>query len=489
MRRHLVLALIVMLTCLWSSASTTGQVISVGQSKTERLSNSFLQEIASSITVNIQSSSSKKSLGSGTIVEVVPRTQDGRTYFIYQVLTNKHVLQHAKQYVITTNDGVTHQVLQDNKINFQKQDLALLWFRSYTPYRTTQQGNFKTLSLGSKLLSAGFACDESSCEHTLTITMGELAPVSFLKGKTFVKGYGVGYTNVTRSGMSGGPILEASSGKLIAINGRGQHPTLLFSNNSPYELSDGSVLPQAQQEIARFFSWGIPIQVYQNQARNINQNLPTIERKLQDGLLIGEGIRTDQLVKEETKEYQPRTYIFLVLILLVPLIASCYFLYSCYFLCKVQAEDLKETEIEPEQQETDYYSCVEPTSGAIIPSHQKSLLIIPYKEPSWEDKDLPIGEVILQLTKDGFLITKPIDYSNRYKISIINQDLYRERMKLGRIELEVRNYPRHFYCTGPYPNHQSEIWLIMLRHTMISKLKKQQPYFRPIPIKLTVSHY
>ena len=78
------------------------------------------QQLAKSITVKI---SAKELLGSGTLLR--------RQGQIYTVITNAHVLRAAKPtYQIQTPDGRVYQASVLQVVEFKKDDLAVLQFRS-----------------------------------------------------------------------------------------------------------------------------------------------------------------------------------------------------------------------------------------------------------------------------------------------------------------------------------------------------------------------
>lgn len=73
--------------------------------------------------------------------------------------------------------------------------------------------------------------------------------------RALVGGYQIGYTNLLRNGMSGGPLLN-QNGELIGIHGLGKNPLL----GNPYVFKDDSTVSEAEWQKMNQLSWGIPVQ-------------------------------------------------------------------------------------------------------------------------------------------------------------------------------------------------------------------------------------
>ncbi|MDY6939669.1 MAG: serine protease [Cyanobacteriota bacterium] len=213
-------------------------------------------QMAREITVRVLSESGA---GSGTIVD-----RSGSTY---TVLTNDHVLPEGETYSILTADGSRHAAWRLDAPAFGELDLALMQFTSDRPYSVAQRGNSATLEIGESIYAAGFPnwqpLGEDAIEDTrdwgfdaFALTRGE---VGMKLERSLARGYQLGYTNDVRSGMSGGPVLDAS-GQLVGINGRLKSP---IQGIDAFILEDGSQpSPQlfAQME---GFSWAIPISTFE----------------------------------------------------------------------------------------------------------------------------------------------------------------------------------------------------------------------------------
>jgi tetratricopeptide (TPR) repeat protein len=168
-------------------------------------------DIATAITVEIKSVNNSK-IGSGILLQ-----QQGD---IYTVLTAAHVVQGSESMTLKTSDGKVHQSLTGSiKQSANSLDLAILKFKSSKSYRLTKIGTSNNLKLGSIIYVAGFPEPTYAVTEPglLNLTKGEVIG----KGNTGnARGYSLIYSNITRAGMSGGPVLN-DAGELVAIHGQG----------------------------------------------------------------------------------------------------------------------------------------------------------------------------------------------------------------------------------------------------------------------------
>jgi S1-C subfamily serine protease len=184
-----------------------------------------IREEAEAITVKIFAGDSQ---GSGTIIQ-----RSGTTY---RVITNEHVLKSSTKVRVQTEDGSIYQASRDWGVKFQSNDLAIVEFRSITPYQVARIGSSFSLHQGEVMFAAGYPyTDNIANRPAFMFTEGQVA---FLSDKAFIGGYQLGYSNKVRKGMSGGPVLN-NQGELVAING--MHAQPLWGN--PYIFQDGSQPP------------------------------------------------------------------------------------------------------------------------------------------------------------------------------------------------------------------------------------------------------
>jgi S1-C subfamily serine protease len=168
-------------------------------------------ETAKAITVSILDNGGQ---GSGVIIQ--------RQGDIYTVLTAAHALREQSNYKIIAPDDRQYQIL-NNSIRFAPDniDLAIVKFRSTTPYSTAKLGNsnINTLTLGTDLYVAGFpSVNQVITKPTIVWREGKVSANYTQKIKN---GYSLIYSNDTLRGMSGGPVFN-NDGELVAIHGRGE---------------------------------------------------------------------------------------------------------------------------------------------------------------------------------------------------------------------------------------------------------------------------
>jgi serine protease Do len=162
--------------------------------------------------------------GSGVII-----AHEGNTYY---VATNTHVVKWPNSknvWGVLTPDHKVHPVADDGQsiIRFGKYgekidgyDLAILKFDSPNYYPVATIGNSENLQIKSGVLNSGWPQPpDNSAKRQRFYRAGRItkvAPVPIADG-----GYSVLYSNATRPGMSGGPVLNVA-GELIGIHGRGR---------------------------------------------------------------------------------------------------------------------------------------------------------------------------------------------------------------------------------------------------------------------------
>lgn len=183
-------------------AITSSLVMTIPQAA-YALTGSEVNDIAREVTVLIYGDNGQ---GSGVIIA----KNDGS----YYVLTNHHVVVTNSDFKIITADQQAHVMNYETVKPLPGVDLAIVEFTSENDYPIA------TLSTASQQEG-----QEVFVSGWPTATLGQLTR-QFSNGgisailQQPVKGYQIAYTNVTRPGMSGGPVFD-TSGRVVAIHGLG----------------------------------------------------------------------------------------------------------------------------------------------------------------------------------------------------------------------------------------------------------------------------
>jgi S1-C subfamily serine protease len=209
-----------------------------------------LESIARSITVGIVSGDN---WGSGILI----RKSKNSKGFVYDILTNYHVLLFGlgKKYRVVTPDGKSYPATRMSLKNLSQQDLGILQFKSNKNYQIAKLSLKVKPQTGDNVLAAGFPYERrSEGIQGFTLSWGTIEQ---LNSSAFGGGYEIGYTNVVKKGMSGGPLLD-QQGLVMGINGIHQYP--LWGN--PYVFVGGRSASLEEQKQMSQLSWAIPMQTF-----------------------------------------------------------------------------------------------------------------------------------------------------------------------------------------------------------------------------------
>jgi len=192
------------------SASLLGvtAVIAIVQPAYAKLSVAEIANIAERITVWLEGQGEP---GSAVIIK-----QDGD---LYTILTAYHVVKDTRpqeEAYVTTFDKKRHRLDSRSIRRLGNFDLAIATFRSSNNYQVAKLGDSNRLRTGIDIYVSGFP------KATETITGGIF---NFLSGRVISRlpdpnkeGYQIVYDNNTKSGMSGGSVLN-DNGELVGIHG------------------------------------------------------------------------------------------------------------------------------------------------------------------------------------------------------------------------------------------------------------------------------
>ncbi len=179
-------------------------------------------------------------------------------------VTNAHVIDPpGASFVVRTYDQQVHEVT--NVQAFANEDLAVVTFECQGNYEPVTIATYQ-LSPGQTVYLSGWPGDGTPTgDLTRQFTSGS---ISTLLDRP-VEGYQVGYTNVTRSGMSGGQVLD-DAGRLVAIHGIGtleDAAVVAQRLNVPLDTAQGLAQKTG-------FNYGIPVATFLGRASQAGLNYP-----------------------------------------------------------------------------------------------------------------------------------------------------------------------------------------------------------------------
>jgi len=208
-----------------------------------------VNDIAREVTVLIVGNNGS---GSGVII-----AKDSKTHY---VLTAHHVVSQRDKYKVVTSDKQAYQLDSGKIQRLPGVDLAVVEFTSDHDYKTAKLVNSDQAKEGKEVFISGWpglgsVGQAAGGQLIRQFTSGRIS--GFLEKP--LQGYKMIYTNVTRGGMSGGPVLD-TAGRVIGIHGLGD-------TEDPQRLQAREGLtPEAAQSIAGLikpgFNYAIPINTF-----------------------------------------------------------------------------------------------------------------------------------------------------------------------------------------------------------------------------------
>ena len=227
-------------------------IISPQLAHSNSLSPYKINEIAKEITVLLWTPAGS---GSGAIIG---KDKDTNNYF---VLTAGHVVDNiypGEETNIQTHDGKIHSLNTDQITHFEDVDLALVTFTSDNDYPIPTIDTSAQVQELSQVYVAGYPLPGNAMRQKFHITTGNITGIDTFNEQ----GYDLVYSNVTRAGMSGGPILN-QEGEIIGIHGRAEGS----------QLPDGTIVKQG-------FNLGMPIEVFLEGASQSKINLANLNLQI-----------------------------------------------------------------------------------------------------------------------------------------------------------------------------------------------------------------
>jgi S1-C subfamily serine protease len=178
-------------------------IVLVQQQQICALDATQVADVAKNITVLIDG----QNPGSGVIISKKDKT--------YYVLTAKHVVATQDEYEIIAPDKKKYPLDYSKVKKLADVDLAIVQFTSDSNYTVAKIGDSTQAKQGSPIFVYGFPKPGREIKERIDqFTEGQITGNSSLND-----GYGLIYSNVTRAGMSGGPVLN-ERGLLVGIHGR-----------------------------------------------------------------------------------------------------------------------------------------------------------------------------------------------------------------------------------------------------------------------------
>ena len=233
---------------LVGTAVTSAMVI-VQPSVVMALTGEQVNDIAREITVLIAGANGS---GSGAII-----AKDGKTYY---VLTAYHVVRSKDDYKVVTSDKQAYKIDYSKVKRLPGVDLAVVEFTSDKDYKIAKLANSDQAKEGKEVFVSGWpglgsVGQDAGGQLIRQFTNGRIS--GFLEQP--FRGYKMIYTNVTRGGMSGGPVLD-TAGRVIGIHGLGD-----TEDPERVQAREG-LTPEAARSIASLikpgFNYAIPINTF-----------------------------------------------------------------------------------------------------------------------------------------------------------------------------------------------------------------------------------
>jgi serine protease Do len=235
------------LMAMLSGASVVSAIVMTIPSPAEALPGTQINDIAREVTVLIRG---ERSQGSGVIIQ-----KTGNTFY---VLTAEHVVRKQDNFKIVAADQQAYTMDYSKIKRIAGVDLAVVKFTSDKNYAIAKIGTAKT-SEGQDVFVSGWPVNGSvgnsaGGELVRQFTSGSIS--GFLPRP--LNGYSMIYTNVTRAGMSGCPVLD-TAGRLIGIHGLGdkEDTRQLVESGLSQEAAIGLAA-----KIKPGFNYAIPINVF-----------------------------------------------------------------------------------------------------------------------------------------------------------------------------------------------------------------------------------
>jgi serine protease Do len=245
------------LAAMLTGTAVVSAIVITMPSAARALPGTQVNDIAREVTVLIRGD---KSHGSGVIIQ-----KNGNTY---QVLTAEHVVRQKDEYKIVAADKQAYTLDYSKVRRIAGVDLAIVEFTSDKNYPVAKIGTAKT-NEGQDVFVSGWPSNgaignAAGGELVRQFTSGSIS--GFLPKP--LSGYSMIYTNVTRAGMSGCPVLD-TAGRLVGIHGMGD-------KEDARQLVESGISQETAMGLAAKlkpgFNYAVPISVFLQKAGSVGLN-------------------------------------------------------------------------------------------------------------------------------------------------------------------------------------------------------------------------
>jgi serine protease Do len=242
------------LAAILTGTAVVSAIVITLPSAARALPGTQVNDIAREVTVLIRG---EQGHGSGVIIQ-----KSGNTYY---VLTAEHVIRQKDTFRIVTADQKAYSVDYGQIQRVAGADLAIVKFTSDKNYQVAKISTSRT-NEGQDVFVSGWPLNgavgnAAGGELIRQFTSGSIS--GFLPKS--LSGYSMIYTNVTRAGMSGCPVLD-TAGRLVGIHGMGD-------KEDARQLAESGLSQEAAMGLAAKikpgFNYAIPVSVFLQKANSV----------------------------------------------------------------------------------------------------------------------------------------------------------------------------------------------------------------------------
>jgi serine protease Do len=250
------------LAAILTGTAVVSAIVITMPSAARALPGTQVNDIAREVTVLIRG---EQGHGSGVIIQ-----KSGNVYY---VLTANHVVKSKDNFRLVTADKQPHEIDYSKIKRLNGVDLAIVKFTSDKNYPIAKIGTAKS-NEGQDVFVSGWPSNgavgnEAGGELVRQFTSGSIS--GFLPKS--LSGYSMIYTNVTRAGMSGCPVLD-TAGRLVGIHGMGD-------KEDARQLMESGLSQEAAVGIAAKikpgFNYAVPIGVFLQKATAAGIDTDTLQ--------------------------------------------------------------------------------------------------------------------------------------------------------------------------------------------------------------------